>query len=162
MVWAFREYHFAVRLEVEERAAGLFFRQTRLSLAIHHWDAVAKRSALSNSKAARAGVDTTQYTCPRPISYITHHSQHVSLGIVNYMVALLARAIAPEALGALTGLTRCLFTLGYCVLPASLVPMLNAAGLIAPCALMASLFVSPCTGTVRAWARAWARARAQA
>ena len=23
------------------------------------------------------------YTCPRPISYITHHSQHVSLGIVK-------------------------------------------------------------------------------
>ena len=37
----------------------------------------------ANSKAARAGVDTTQYTCPRPISYITHHSQHVSLGIVK-------------------------------------------------------------------------------
>ena len=37
----------------------------------------------ANSKAARAGVDTTKYTCPRPISYITHHSQHVSLGIVK-------------------------------------------------------------------------------
>ena len=52
----------------------------------------------------------------------------------------LARAVAPAALGALTGLTRCLFTLGYCALPASLVPLLEAGGLIAPCALVAALF----------------------
>ena len=65
----------------------------------------------------------------------------VSLGVVNVMVALLARAVAPEALGALTGLTRCLFTLGYCVLPASLVPLLKAGGLLAPCLLIAALFV---------------------
>ena len=37
----------------------------------------------ANSKTARTGVDTTKYTCPRPISYITHHSQHISLGIVK-------------------------------------------------------------------------------
>ena len=37
----------------------------------------------ANSKIARTGVDTTKYTCPRPISYITHHSQHISLGIVK-------------------------------------------------------------------------------
>ena len=43
-------------------------------------------------------------------------------------VALLARAVAPEAIGTLTGLTRCLFTLGYCTLPAPLVPLLQAAG----------------------------------
>ena len=37
----------------------------------------------ANSKIARAGVDSSKYTCPRPISYITHHSQHISLGIVK-------------------------------------------------------------------------------
>ena len=63
------------------------------------------------------------------------------LGVVNVMVALLARAVAPETIGTLTGLTRCLFTLGYCTLPAPLVPLLQAGGLIAPCALVAALFV---------------------
>ena len=55
------------------------------------------------------------------------------LGVVNVMVALLARAVAPEAIGTLTGLTRCLFTLGYCALPAPLVPLLQASGPLAPC-----------------------------
>ena len=32
---------------------------------------------------SRARVDSSKYTCPRPISYITHHSQHISLGIVK-------------------------------------------------------------------------------
>ena len=36
-----------------------------------------------NSKAARAGLDRTKYTCPRPISYYTHHSQRISLGITK-------------------------------------------------------------------------------
>ena len=64
----------------------------------------------------------------------------VALGIANFMIALLARAVAPAALGTLTGLTRCAFTLGYCSLPAALVPLLAAGGLLAPCALVASLF----------------------
>ena len=36
-----------------------------------------------NSKTARAGTDRTKYTCPRPISYMTHHAQRISLGIVR-------------------------------------------------------------------------------
>ena len=35
------------------------------------------------AKAARAGVDGTKYTCPRPISYITHHAQRISLGVTK-------------------------------------------------------------------------------
>ena len=34
-----------------------------------------------NSKVARAGLDRTKYSCPRPISYFTHHTQRISLGI---------------------------------------------------------------------------------
>ena len=34
-----------------------------------------------NSKEARAGLDRTKYSCPRPISYFTHHTQRISLGI---------------------------------------------------------------------------------
>ena len=37
----------------------------------------------ANAKAARAGVDNTKYTCPRPISYITHHAQRISLGVTK-------------------------------------------------------------------------------
>ena len=37
----------------------------------------------ANAKAARAGVDGTKYTCPRPISYITHHAQRISLGVTK-------------------------------------------------------------------------------
>ena len=36
-----------------------------------------------NSKTARAGTDRTKYTCPRPISYMSHHAQRISLGIVR-------------------------------------------------------------------------------
>ena len=36
-----------------------------------------------NSKTARAGTDRTKYTCPRPISYMTHHAQRISLGIIK-------------------------------------------------------------------------------
>ena len=36
-----------------------------------------------NSKVARAGLDRTKYTSPRPISYMAHHSQRISLGIVK-------------------------------------------------------------------------------
>ena len=31
----------------------------------------------------RATSDRTKYTCPRPISYMTHHAQRISLGIVR-------------------------------------------------------------------------------
>ena len=65
----------------------------------------------------------------------------ICLGIVNFMVANLARTIAPEALAACTGATRCLFTFGYAVLPAAFVAMLNAGSLIAPCLCVAVLFV---------------------
>ena len=34
-----------------------------------------------NSKVARAGLDRTKYSSPRPISYFTHHTQRISLGI---------------------------------------------------------------------------------
>ena len=46
----------------------------------------------ANAKTARAGVDKTKYTCPRPISYITHHAQRISLGVVKED----ARAIRSE------------------------------------------------------------------
>ena len=46
----------------------------------------------ANAKIARAGVDNTKYTCPRPISYITHHAQRISLGVVKED----ARAIRSE------------------------------------------------------------------
>ena len=36
-----------------------------------------------NSKTARAGTDRTKYTCPRPISYMTHHAQRISLAAVK-------------------------------------------------------------------------------
>ena len=36
-----------------------------------------------NSKVARAGLDRTKYTSPPPISYMAHHSQRISLGIVK-------------------------------------------------------------------------------
>ena len=49
--------------------------------------------------------------------------------------------MAPAGLSTITGLTRCLFTLGYCVLPAFVVPMLQATSLVGPAALAASLFV---------------------
>jgi hypothetical protein len=66
----------------------------------------------------------------------------VCLGIVNFMCALLARTIAPEALGSVTGLTRCLFTLGYASMPAAFVPMLTAGNLLAPCLIVATMFAS--------------------
>lgn len=67
----------------------------------------------------------------------------VNLGVCNLMIAMFAMRIAPEALGRITGLTRCLFTLGWCSLPALLVPLRAAAGgsLLAPCGLVAGLFV---------------------
>lgn len=65
----------------------------------------------------------------------------ICLGCVNFMIALLARTIAPESLGTVTGLTRCAFTLGYCSLPAVLPPMRAAGGLILPCALVGALLV---------------------
>ena len=64
----------------------------------------------------------------------------IMLGCCNLMCALLAQAVAPEALGALTGLTRCLFTLGTAIPPVLIVPLMNAGGLKAPCILVASLF----------------------
>ena len=36
-----------------------------------------------NSKEARAGLDRTKYSCPRPISYFTHHTQRISKTIVH-------------------------------------------------------------------------------
>ena len=53
----------------------------------------------------------------------------VNLGVCNLMIAMFAMRIAPEALGRITGLTRCLFTLGWCSLPALLVPLRAAASL---------------------------------
>lgn len=65
----------------------------------------------------------------------------ICLGIVNFMVALLARTIAPEALAVCTGATRCLFTFGYCILPAAFVAMFNGVGLRVPSIVSAMLFV---------------------
>lgn len=64
----------------------------------------------------------------------------VSLGIVNYMVALFARTVVPDSLSALTGLTRCLFTLGFATLPAAYATMVAAGQLMAPCIIGAALF----------------------
>jgi len=65
----------------------------------------------------------------------------VCLGCCNLMLAVFARAAAPQALGSLTGLTRCMFTLGLCVLPVLLGPMLSAGGLRVPCFLVSALFL---------------------
>ena len=62
------------------------------------------------------------------------------LGCCNLMVALFAKSIVPEALGALTGLTRCLFTLGTGLVPVLVVPLMKAGGLAAPSILVAALF----------------------
>ena len=67
-------------------------------------------------------------------------STAVCLGCCNLMVAIFARNTAPEALGALTGLTRCMFSVGTSVLPALVVPLTDAGGLLAPCVLGAVLF----------------------
>lgn len=67
-------------------------------------------------------------------------STAICLGCCNLMVAMFARNTAPEALGALTGLTRCTFSIGTSVLPALVVPLTDAGGLLAPCVLAAILF----------------------
>ena len=64
----------------------------------------------------------------------------VCLGIGNLMIALFAQAVAPEALAALTGLARCLFMAGFAALPATIVPLQEAGGLMLPCAVVAILF----------------------
>ena len=64
----------------------------------------------------------------------------INLGICNLMIAMFAMRMAPEALGRITGLTRCLFTLGWCSLPALLLPLRTSSGLLAPCGLVAGLF----------------------
>lgn len=40
----------------------------------------------------------------------------VCLGCCNYMVAVFARAVAPQSMGSLTSITRCSFTIGNAVL----------------------------------------------
>ena len=66
---------------------------------------------------------TPQSTNPQVLIYVL---TAICLGVVNVMVAMLARTVAPEALSTLTGATRCLFTLGFAVFPAAFVPMLLA------------------------------------
>lgn len=56
------------------------------------------------------------------------------------MCALCARAVAPEAVGAITGLTRCIFTLGNTITPVMVVPLLDAGGLRLPCLLIAGFW----------------------
>ena len=52
--WAFKEYAFAVRVVVEERAAGLFYEQGRKQFCFTSWSLAAKQMAVANSQAARA------------------------------------------------------------------------------------------------------------
>ena len=52
--WAFGEYALAVRLEVEERAAGLFWAKGRLQFAFTGWAQLRQRSVIAQSKAASA------------------------------------------------------------------------------------------------------------
>jgi hypothetical protein len=54
MVWAFREYAFAVKVQLEERAAALFYEHGRLSFVMRLWSHLAKKSSIANSRAARA------------------------------------------------------------------------------------------------------------
>ena len=99
--------------------------------------------------ATACGLGVVNVMVPhRPIaSALPHHCTSASLRLCTpctrctpctpctpapLQVALLARAVAPEAIGTLTGLTRCLFTLGYCALPAPLVPLLQVGGPLAP------------------------------
>ena len=63
------------------------------------------------------------------------------LGICNFMVALCARAVAPEAVGAITGLTRCLFTLGNSIMPVIVLPLADVGGLRLPCFVIAGAFL---------------------
>ena len=52
--WAFREYAFAVKVQIEERAAALFHDHGRLSFCMRVWSTLAKRAAIANSRSARA------------------------------------------------------------------------------------------------------------
>jgi hypothetical protein len=55
-------------------------------------------------------------------------------------VSVFARTVVPDSLSALTGLTRCLFTLGFATLPAAYATMVAAGQLMAPCIIGAALF----------------------
>ena len=67
-------------------------------------------------------------------------STSLTLGVCNFMCALCARAVAPEAVGAITGLTHCIFTLGNTITPVMVVPLLDAGGLRLPCLLIAGFW----------------------
>ena len=52
--WAFREYAFAVKVQVEERAAGLFWEHGKMLYAVTAWKQQAYLSKLTQSKQASA------------------------------------------------------------------------------------------------------------
>ena len=54
MMWAFKEYSFAVKVQIEERAAALFYDNGRLAYAVRIWAYLAKKRTIQSSRAARA------------------------------------------------------------------------------------------------------------